>query len=164
MNENIKERQKATKTAGNILGRRMHTCKELFDKLCKKGYSKEVAEIVVSDFISAGYLDDRKYVEMYIYDAINISAKGMYRIRQELKLKGISDSVIDDILMDEDFDSVSALKEYIYQRRLCDNIHSKKDLKKLKARLIRRGYSYSEINACLSDYMFNFEEQEDWIE
>ena len=135
MDEKIKERQKATKTAGNILGRRMHTCKELFDKLCKKGYSKEVAENVVSDFISAGYLDDRKYAEMYIDDSINLSAKGMYRIRQELKLKGISDSVIDDVLMDEDFDSVSALKEYIDQRGLCENIHSKKDLEKLKARI-----------------------------
>lgn len=162
--EITKEQQRAAKTAANILGRRMCTCKELFDKLYRKGYSKEIIERVVSDFISAGYLDDRKYAEMYIEDSINLSAKGMYRIRQELKLKGISDSVIDDIIMNNEYKATDALMEYIEQRRLFENIHSKKDLEKLKARLVRRGYSYSEINFCLSDYKFNIEEQEDWIE
>ncbi len=152
--------EKATNAAATMLGRRMLTCRELCDKLCRKGYDKEIAEQVVERFLEAGYLDDGQYAKMYLTDSVNLSAKGIYRIRQELLQKGIAPALIQDAIEDTEVDVEDALQKYLDERRLCENIHSRKDLEKLKARLARRGYSPGEIRRCLSGYTFHFEDEE----
>ena len=151
---------KARNVAAVLIGGKMYTCREMYERLCRKGFEKELAEQVVSEFIDAGYLDDRKFAELYISDAVTLGAKGMYRIRKELMLKGISASVIDAAAETVEADTESNLKEFINQRNLCGQLHSRKDLEKLKARLVRRGYSIYEINECLSDFKFDFEDTE----
>ena len=150
--------QKARNSAVAILAVKMHTCRELCDKLIKKGFDKELAEQVTGEFISAGFLNDAEYASMYISDQVNIGAKGTYRIKQELIKKGVSLSIIEDALARADIDTQSTLREYISLRNLCDNIHTRRDLEKLKSRLARRGFSLSEINSCLTEYTFHFED------
>ncbi len=152
--------QRAQNVAANILSRKMYTCKELFERLCKKGFDKEIAESVVADFISAGYLDDKRFAELYVEDSIRIGAKGIYRIKQELRLKGISDTVIQNAIEECEADSAEALCDYVEQRQLYQNVHNRHDLEKLKARLVRRGYSLNEVNLCLKKYTFDFDEVE----
>lgn len=152
--------ERAINAAAGMLGRRMLTCRELYDKLCKKGYDKEIAEQVVEKFLAAGYLDDRQYAKMYLTDGVNLSAKGIYRIRQELLQKGIALALIDEALEETDVNIEDALYQYVEERRLCENIHSRKDLEKLKARLVRRGYSLGEIRKCLDRYTFTLEDEE----
>ena len=150
--------QKARNSAAAILTIKMHTCRELCDKLIKKGFDKELAEQVTGEFISAGFLNDAEYASMYISDQATLGAKGTYRIKQELIKKGVSLSIIEDALACADIDTQSTLREYITLRGLCDNIHTRRDLEKLKARLARRGFSLSEINSCLAEYTFHFED------
>ena len=152
--------KKARNTAAGLLCNKMYTCREVYDRLCRKGFEKELAEQVVSEFVSAGYLDDRRYAQMYVEDETRLSAKGKFRIRQELMRKGVSGSIIDEALEEAEVDTEACLREYVSQRKLCENIHSRKDLERLKARLARRGYSLTEINRCLSEYTFHFEESE----
>ena len=153
--------QKARNSAAALLSGRMYTCKELFNRLLRKGIEESIAEQVVEEFVRAGYLDDRRFAELYIADAVNLNAKGMFRIRQELFQKGISGSILDEAFAETEADSGAALEAYVRQRNLCDNIHSRRDLEKLKARLARRGYTMKEINQCLTGYSFHFEEA-DW--
>lgn len=150
------ELSRAKNAAAKLLVRRMYSCSEIFDRLCRKGFNEEIAEQTVAEFMKLGYLDDRKFAEYYITDAVNLGSKGIYRIRQELRRRGVSASVIDAALEESEADTKSALREYIEQRNLCDNVHSYKDLEKLKAKLVRRGYSLSEIRECLSEYEFEF--------
>ena len=121
---------------------------------------KELAETVVSEFVAAGFLDDRRYAELYVSDEARLRAKGKFRIRQELYRKGVASSVIDAVLEEADVDTEALLREYIEQRNLCDAVHSRKDLERLKARLCRRGYSPGEIHRCLAEYTFQFEDEE----
>lgn len=153
--------RKARNTAAALLAGKMYTCSEIYDRLLRKGFDKELAEQVVEEFVRAGYLDDQRFAQMYITDSVNLGAKGMFRIRQELMRKGISGSILDRAMEETEVDSASALAEYVSQRNLCENIHSRKDLEKLKARLARRGYSLREINQCLSAYTFHFDDR-DW--
>ncbi len=150
--------QKARNSAAAILAVKMYTCRELCDKLIKKGFDKDLAEQVTGEFISAGFLNDAEYASMYISDQVNLGAKGTYRIKQELIKKGVSLSIIEDALACSDIDTLSALREYISLRGLCDNIHTRRDLEKLKTRLARRGFSLSEINSCLAEYTFYFDD------
>ena len=141
--------QRALDTAAAMLGRKMYTCKELCDRLIKKGFLKEYA---------AGYLDDFRYAQLYIEDAVRLGAKGMYRIRQELYQKGISDSIIAKAMEESETDERAALYEYVTARHLFDHIHSRRDLEKVKARLVRRGYSLRDIQSVIEKAEISLEE------
>ncbi len=152
---------RAQKTALAMLGRKMLTCRELCDRLLRKGYDKEIAEKVVEQFLSVGYLDDRHYAELYLADSVNLGAKGFYRIRQELLRKGVSGSVIDEVMEFAEVNTEDSLMQYIEERQLLRAVHSRKDLEKLTARLVRRGYSLSEIRHCLEKMEFTIEKEEE---
>lgn len=150
--------QRALDTAAAMLGRKMYTCKELCDRLIKKGFLKEHAEEAVARLIEAGYLDDFRYAQLYIEDAVRLGAKGMYRIRQELYQKGISDSIIAKAMEESETDERAALYEYVAARHLFDHIHSRRDLEKVKARLVRRGYSLRDIQSVIEKAEISMEE------
>ena len=152
------EYTKAKKLAAALVAARMYTCREIFTRLCRKGISEDVAEKVVSDFCNAGILDDKAYAEAYVQDAISLGQKGAYRIKQELYSKGIASSIIDEACENAEVDTYSALCNYVEMHGLCDNVTSKNDLEKLKAQLVRRGFSLVEIKRCLSEYEFDFRE------
>lgn len=151
-------RQKAMGVAAALLAGRMYTCREIYDRLVRRGYDKELAEQVVEEFVRAGFLNDARYAQCYIADAAALGAKGKTRIRQELRQKGVAAKVIDDAMEEAEADFAGALADYVRQRDLCAAVHSRKDFEKLKARLLRRGYSMKEINRCLEEYSFNFDE------
>lgn len=152
--------EKAKKIAAGIIGYRMYTCREVYDKLLKKGIDSEVAQEVVGEFQSAGVLDDRTYALAYATDSVNLNGKGIYRIRQELYKKGIARSIIDEVCETLAENTFASLCEYVESRNLCDGINTRYDLEKLKARLARRGYSPSEIRECLRQYTFDFKEED----
>lgn len=151
---------KAKRIAANLIGYKMYTCREIEDRLIKKKIDRDTAERVVCEFASAGALDDKAYAEAYIEESVKLGGKGLYRIRQELMRKGVAKSIIDKACDNaEDADTYSALCEYVESRRLYEGITSRRELEKLKARLARRGYSFSEIRRCLDNYDFDFEDE-----
>lgn len=150
--------EKAKKLAAGYVSARMYTCREIEDRLRRKGIDKEIAERVVCDFLSAGILDDRLYAEAYVSEATRLGGKGAYRIRQELYAKGVARDIIDDAIEGIEEDTFEVLCEYVDSRNLCAGITTRRDLEKLKARLARRGFSSSEIRECLNRYKFELEE------
>ena len=151
--------EKAKKIAAGYIGARMYTCREIEDRLIRKGIDKETAESVVSVFAENGILDDREYARLYVSEAVRLGCKGMFRIKKELYLKGVASSIVESVCAETEEDTYSALKEYVESRSLCKNITSRKELEKLKAKLARRGYSLSEINKCISEYEIHFEDE-----
>ncbi len=151
--------KKARNTVMGLLANRMYTCREIYDRLCRKGFEKELAEKTVAEFMAAGYLNDRHYAQLYVEDESRLGAKGRFRIRQELMRKGVSSAIIDEVMEESEVDTEVYLKEYIETRNLCDGIQTRRDLERLKARLARRGYSLGEINRSLAEYTFHFEEE-----
>lgn len=148
---------RAKRTAIYFLSSRMYTCKEIFDKLRRKGYEEEVAEAVVEELIKAGYLNDARYAEMYIIDSVNLGAKGMYRIRQELLRKGIARDVVENAAADAEVSTEDSLREYLNGRLRSGEITTWKEYERLRAQLARRGYSLGEINRVLREYEFELE-------
>lgn len=142
---------RAKKFAAYSLGSRMYTCHEIEDKLRRKGYSQEVAEQVIEEFCRLGYLNDKTYAELYITDAVNIGYKGMYRIKQELSLKGIARSIIDLAAEETEVDVYAKLCEYAQSHFADTEISDWKELEKIKAKLARRGYSPQDIRNCFDD-------------
>lgn len=150
--------EKAKKITAGYVAARMYTCREIEDRLCRKGIEKDIAAQVVSDFVAAGILDDIQYAKAYTAQAVKLGGKGAYRIKQELYAKGVARSIIDEVCCDIGEDTLAAVCEYVESRRLYEGITSRRDLEKLKARLARRGFSPSEIRECLDKYKFELED------
>ena len=151
--------ERALKVAGAYVGARMLTCKELEDRLIRKKFDKNIAERVVSEYVAAGVLDVREYAKLYVSEAVRLSGKGMYRIKQELFRKGIALSIIDEVIKDNDEDTYKALFDYVESHRLLENITSRKELEKVHARLLRRGFSLWEIKKCIEEFNVSIEEE-----
>ena len=151
--------EKAKKIAAGLVASRMYTCREIEDRLKRKKIEDGVAERVVEEFAKAGILDDFEYAKAYIAQSVNLSGKGMYRIKQELYAKGIARTVIDSACDESVEDTFAAICEYVDSHRLCEGITTRKELEKLKARLARRGFSSAEIRECLSRYEFRIEDE-----
>ena len=148
--------------AKRFLSARMYTAKEIFDKLRRKGYSKEMSENAVSLLIEDGILNDGQYAEFYISDSLTIGYKGIYRVKQELLRKGVANRVIENAIQNCDIDTYEILKEFTDLKLKNTKITCRKDLEKFRTMLARRGYSLDEISGVLSEYDFDFKDQDEY--
>ncbi len=133
------------------LDRKNLTEEELYRKLIDKGYG-EVASEVLADFTSQGLVNDRDYAYMYISDGINIKHKGLFRLGQELIKKGVSKSIINEVSEGFGEDCYNSLREFVRAHYQDQIIEDRKTLEKIKAQLLRRGFSYSEIGRCFEEF------------
>ena len=143
--------ERAKRYALNLLSLRMYTCKEVYERLVRKGADTEDAEEIVASLIKTGILDDKKYAEYYIHDAASISGKGAYRIKQELIKKGIAAKIADEALKETEVSFKDEILEYT-RMKFGENIEvSYKEMEKIKSHLARRGDLYGEISDCLDE-------------
>ena len=142
--------ESAKNHALHLLSSKMYTCHEIYQRLVTKGCDEDIAEQTIKVLCNAGILDDEQYAEFYIHDAASISLKGIFRIKQDLLKKGIAASIIDRAVQNSDIDTAEQLCEYV-KLRFADKVFSdRRELEKAKAHLLRKGYSYSEINKCFN--------------
>ncbi|MBR2916064.1 MAG: regulatory protein RecX [Clostridia bacterium] len=142
---------KARNYGAYCLGKKNLTEEELYKKLCEKGYS-EVAPEVLAEFAKAGIIDDKNYAYMYISDGINIKCKGLFRLRDELIKKGVDKGIIDSVSTEFEEDCYNSLISFMKAHYGDEKISDRKTLDKIKAQLLRRGYSYSEIRRCFDEF------------
>ncbi|MBQ2890611.1 MAG: regulatory protein RecX [Clostridia bacterium] len=142
---------KARNYGAYCLGKKFLTEEELYKKLCDKGYS-EVAPEVLAEFTKAGIIDDKNYAYMYISDGINIKCKGLFRLRDELIKKGVDKGIIDAVSAEFEEDCYNSLVSFMKAHYGDEKISDRKTLDKIKAQLLRRGYSYGEIRRCFDEF------------
>lgn len=148
--------EKAKKIALNMLSSRMYTCKEMSDRLMRRGFNAETIEEVIGEISAVGLLDDREYAKLYLHDGISLNSKGIFRIKQELMKKGIARSIIDEAVDECEVSTKENLFKYAEERINLRPITTRHDLERFKAQLARRGYSPSEIYECLNQFSFEF--------
>ncbi len=146
------ENAKAVKAASELVSRRMYTCREISDKLKKKGLSEETVSAGLETFIQNGIINDRDYAEVYITNEVLVNHKGSFRIRRELMQKGVARSIIDAAFDKSELDFEDALFEYLGVRLRGGEIGGAAEKEKLKQHLARRGYSLSEIRHGIERY------------
>lgn len=138
------EKGKALSKAVKYLGANLKTKKQLRDYLKKKEYNPQTIDFVISKMEEYDYLNDENFAKAYI---LTYSKKyGKLKLKSELKLKGVSDEIIDKYLDDfksENIESV-ALKYLKNKERTFDTFQ------KLSRFLYSRGYEFDDINACIN--------------
>ncbi|MDK9716634.1 MAG: RecX family transcriptional regulator [Trichlorobacter sp.] len=109
-----------------------------------KRFSAEVAHQAVERLISEGYLDDQRYAERFVAAARQSGRYVGYRLRQELRRRGVAPELIDQVLRNvpDDGDELAQARELIERRYAAFNPQEADDRqrRRIAGFLQRRGY------------------------
>lgn len=134
---------RAQDTALHYIGYKMRTVQEIRRKLEEKEFSEEVIEKVLVFLEKYGYADDREYCRKYIREKLRMKPKSGYALKIELRQRGISATVIDEVMgeteVDEEGDAFRWLERKSRGQWPPENEKKKKQLYDF---LLRKGYSY----------------------
>lgn len=152
--------RRARERALYLLDVRDYSFVELYQKL-EKNYDEDICIKVCKNMAELRLINDRRYAESLARQFFEVKRVGMFKAKQELKRRGLSDKIIVEVTEpyadeEESFSRLEELVERKYERYLTDE----KGVKKVKNALLRQGYRYSEINAVLDLYDLEFEVDE----
>ena len=148
--------RRARERALYLLSSRDFSYKELFEKL-EQNYDEEVCYTICNRMAELGLINDQRYAEKLARTLFEVKRVGMYKAKQEMRLKGLSDELIGQAVSEYEESTADRLEELVdkkYARYLTDD----KGVKKVKSALTRLGYSYGDINAVLELYDLDFDE------
>lgn len=132
-------------SAMNLLARREHSWHELSMKLEKRYPDKtEIIEEELSRLNQQGLQSDQRFCEAYIRSSI-AKYHGPKRLQQNLKLKGVSEELIDQALHNAEvdwFELAKALQIKKYGGQLASDV---KEKAKQQRFLQYRGFSFEQI-------------------
>jgi regulatory protein len=125
------------------LARRRRTRFELDKYLHGKGYPAAVREAVLDLMADYGYINDAEYSRLWALG--KIGKRGFRRLRYDLKEKGVSSEIIEDVFreLDPDLEFSSALGLVAKELRRSDGGRGRQ---KIFSSLHQRGYSGDVIN------------------
>lgn len=129
-----------------MLGRRDHSIKEIYEKCHQKGYPPDVIQSAIEVFEKKGFLDDKRFAELFVADKCKIHNWGPLKIQKELAQKGVKKQYIKDalekIISEDSLDKalVSAVKKA--RRQLVRTEAGLKRKKRLVDFLVRKGFPW----------------------
>ena len=85
------------KKAYDLLSRRAHSTQELRKKLYKREYSRRDIETVIAECERLNFLNDELFATDYAAE-LSRQGKGIFKIKMQLKNKGLSDTHINQAL------------------------------------------------------------------
>lgn len=156
--------------AMEILSRRSISEKELFDKVAQKHHSDAVSQedwedavqIAVDRMVELGLVDDEDYAGKLARDMAKIRKMGPIRIQRELVHKGIDRELARETVEELECDPESDILELLEGKfaKIAEAAAENDDLKeknRLIGRLVRLGYSYSDIKSAWETYLEEYE-------
>jgi len=137
-----------------FLSRRMHSKKELSDKLKAKGYKKEDIDKIILELENKNYLNDDSFARQVVTDEINLKKNGPFLIKNKLLSQGIENS-LSSAVIDELYEEKIQLQncQYLASKKI-GSIKNSNDIsikKKLGRYLIQKGFSWDICNKVLSE-------------
>ncbi|NLY66168.1 MAG: recombination regulator RecX [Tissierellia bacterium] len=136
------EKLKAKNKALKFLSYRQRSEKEVVDKLKKEGFSQEIIDKTVEFLKGYNLIDDLNFAKNFVMDKSNINKYGPERIKYELYMKGIPESIINKVLKDYDDEYSVALELARKKINSYKNDNKSAIYRKLGGFLQRRGFSY----------------------
>ncbi len=124
----------------NLLSKSVKTEKEIITKLKKRGYVSEIIDKVIFKLKDYGYVNDEEFAEKYINSYSK--NKGKRLLKNELKLKGVSDAIIEDKFLSVENELETAIK--IAEKYVKNKPTDIKTKQKCYKYLLSKGFSYDD--------------------
>lgn len=134
---------------------------EVRNKLVKENYFIDEIEKCIQKLLDQDYLNDQVYANSFFHDQLITTSRGPRKISDELKKRGVSEEIIQEVisLYDEDlqFDKLSK----IIFKMVRSNRNKSNSLlqKKIYADLLREGFSKSVIDQVIQEQKFDDDEE-----
>lgn len=140
--------RRAYNKAVDLLSRRDHSRKELLDKLRQKGYGEYAVEAIekLNDY---GYIDDKRFAQIFAEELVRLKSYGKKRVEQELYRKGVERDIICEVISECDFPSEKLAE--IIERKYSRYLNDEKGVNKTVNALLRLGYTYTEIRDAIRE-------------
>ncbi len=135
---------KCKESALRTIERSYKTEKEIRDKLLSKEFDIETVDTTIDFLIEYGFIDDSKFVSMYIKDRIR--TQGRNKIRYSLISKGVNKLLIEEAFSELDRDDEMERATILCEKKYLNISKREDDDFKIKNKLTRyllgRGYDY----------------------
>lgn len=135
---------KCKESALRTIERSYKTEKEIRDKLLSKEFDSETIDSTIDFLIEYGFIDDSKFVSMYIKDRIR--TQGRNKIRYSLISKGVNKLLIEEAFSTLDRDDEMERAIILCEKKYLNISKREDDDFKIKNKLTRyllgRGYDY----------------------
>lgn len=141
------EEQDAVHYVLSVLSTRAYTRKGAKDKLKERGFSPSAIDFALKKMEYYGYIDDEQYCQDYIEECHN--TRSNRRIRQDLREKGIADSIVERNICDNDEHDACMLS---LTRKARGKEWTVEFVLKLTRYLVGQGYEYDMVKACVKEY------------
>lgn len=135
--------------AVSLLASRARTEQEIVSALRQNAYPEQTIARVMARLHEEGYIDDVAFAGQWV-SARTAKGMGARRIRQELRLKGVSQHDIDEALdsVDEE-EALDAAVQAAEKASRGRDLSDPADRQKIIAALVRRGYDFSTAKTAL---------------
>lgn len=153
LNELVFENEKsvALTKAVTLLGKNLKTKSQLKKYLVEKGYSPQIVSYVLEKLIEYNYINDENYAKIYVRSVKN--KYGKIKIKNQLKLKGVPEKVIEDVL--SEFESEEDVILTLANKYLKGKSVTHETLAKLYRFLLSKGFEYEEVNRVVKSFKEN---------
>ncbi|MCD6290143.1 MAG: RecX family transcriptional regulator [Anaerolineae bacterium] len=126
---------------------------------------ERVADSVIDRLYRAGYLDDTAFARFWVENRQQFNPRGIYALRQELRLKGVASDVIEAVLNDSAIDEEAVAYRILSAKvRRWGALERSAFWRRGRGYLARRGFSYEVIEAVLSRLWQQCQGDEDDVE
>lgn len=101
-----------------ILGARAYSTHDLRRKLLGRGGASGTVEQVLSRLEQGGYLNDRRYAEMYASTRLENQGFGRLRVLRDLRQHRVPPAIIDSVIEDlyRETDETSLIEQYLRRK------------------------------------------------
>lgn len=129
--------------------------KEIVEYLEKNEVDKKLQDRVIKELKKNDLVNDFRFAKAYAADAVSLRKNGEYKITDDLKKLGISESIINTVIDDLDYDQIKEnLVNIIVKKNKLNKTNSLYQLRnKLYNELVRLGYDSSLVNSKLNELL-----------
>lgn len=145
------EKSAALSKAVTLLGKNLKTKSQMRKYLTEKGYSPQIINYVLEKLAEYNYINDENYAKIYVRSVKN--KYGKIKIKTELKLKGVSEKIIDEVLLE--FESEEDVILTLATKYLKGKEPTYENLSKLYRFLLSKGFEYDEVSRCVKSFKEN---------
>ena len=111
----------------------------------KQGYDKSLIPLVLQRLDERGYIDDRRFAELWIENRNTAKGISTKKLRTELLQKGISQQIVDEVLETGYRNDADELQKIIVRKA-----NRYPDRQKFIQYLVRQGFNYSDVVDAIS--------------
>lgn len=144
-------------TGVKYIKNRARSKKEVKDKLIKLEMPIDYIDEAIEKLERQGYINDLIYAKSFLNNKLITTANGPYKIKQEMLKKGVSNSIIEEVLEEYTEDIQIEKINKIVTRMIKSNRNKGNNLlkRKINLELLNQGFYKELINEAINNHEFN---------